>query len=443
MTASLPIPRRIIARKRDRQVLTSAEIQAFVDGTGTKRPWEKAQIGAMLMAMLLRGLNAEETVALTAAMRDSGKVLTWPELERPVVDKHSTGGVGDKLSLVIAPVAAACGLAVPMISGRGLGHTGGTLDKLESIPGFNAKLSNEAFTKIIRDVGVFISGQTDELAPADRTLYATRDATGTVASVPLITASVLSKKLSAGLEALVLDVKCGHGAFMEDLTSAKELARELTRVGNALGVKTSALITNMDAPLGRTVGNAVEVREALDVLRGEGPNDVRDLSLALTAEMLVATGIASSSVAALNTVTKALDRGHAAEVFARMVAAQGGHAGLLQTPDAILPQAPVASPILWLEDPGYVHALHSRSVGEAAIDLGAGRAKAEEGVDHAVGFSHLVQIGEKIETGQEIGVVHARDAQAAKQAAQAVLAALTVKPKAPVDKTLIYETIGA
>jgi thymidine phosphorylase len=431
----------LIRRKRDGGELTGEEIEELVcgitDGTVTD-----AQVGAMAMAIVWRGMSREERVALTGAMMRSGEVLKWhgsesggatvsgelAKLDRPILDKHSTGGVGDKVSLLLAPIVAACGGAVPMISGRGLGHTGGTLDKLESIPGYDVVPTPSRFREVVARTGCAIIGQTAALAPADRRLYAIRDATGTVESLPLIVASILSKKLAAGLDALVMDVKAGSGAFLPDLDDTRELAQAIVEVAQGNGLATSALITDMDQVLGRTAGNAVEVREAIDMLTGSGTREPRllEVTLALSAELLVLGGIHSEHSAARTAAERALSSGAAAETFGAMVAALGGPARLLESPAEFLAQAPIARPVEPTES-GVVTQVDVRAVGVGIVTLGGGRARETDLVDHAVGLTEVAALGESVGPGSRpLAILHARDEASFERGAAALRAAVTV-----------------
>jgi thymidine phosphorylase len=383
------------------------------------------------MAVFLRGLTPDERVALTGAMTRSGTVLEW-DLGRPVLDKHSTGGVGDKVSLLLAPLVAACGGAVPMISGRGLGHTGGTLDKLESIPGYDAVPGLERLRAVVADVGCAIVGQTAELAPADRRLYALRDATATVESIPLIVASILSKKLAAGLDALVMDVKAGSGAFMAQREQARELAVAIAEVAEGNGLRCAALLTDMDQVLGRTAGNAVEVAEALGALSDPSTAEPRllEVTLALSGELLSLGGLTASAQEGRRRVEQALRSGAAAERFARMAAALGGPADLLEDPWAHLPRAPVAVAARPAEE-GVVASIDVRAVGVAVLELGGGRRREDEGVDHAVGLTEVAAVGEPVAPGERpLAVVHARDQAAAERAAERLRAAFELADEA-------------
>ncbi|RUM05278.1 thymidine phosphorylase [Rhizobium chutanense] len=415
------IPQEIIRRKRDGEELGPADINSFIAALAAGQLSE-GQIGAFAMAVWFKGMSREETVALTLAMADSGDRLQWTDIDRPIADKHSTGGVGDNVSLMLAPIAAACGLAVPMISGRGLGHTGGTLDKLESIPGYMITPDAELFHKVVKDAGCAIIGQTGALAPADGRLYAVRDVTATVDSIPLITASILSKKLAAGLETLVLDVKVGNGAFMADRAQAEILARSLVEVANGAGVKTSALITDMNEPLADSAGNAVEMRNCLDFLAGgKAETRLQAVVLAFAAEMLVKSGIAASSGEADGMARRALSSGRAAEVFARMVSMLGGPADLVENPDRYLVRAPVEKPVPAARS-GWLAACDARGIGVSVIDLGGGRRHPKDRIDHRVGFSELLPLGTRVNAGDPIALVHAADEAAAEKAAAALAA---------------------
>ncbi|MRX51413.1 thymidine phosphorylase [Paracoccus sp. S-4012] len=411
-------PRPVIAAVRDGRGLSDEGAGLLAHGLADGSVSD-AQAGAFAMAVLTRGIGEAGRVALTRAMRDSGRVMVW-DRPGPVVDKHSTGGIGDTVSLILAPILVACGAYVPMISGRGLGHTGGTLDKLEAIPGFRTALSEDEFRRIVGDVGCAIVAASADLAPADRRLYAIRDEAAAVESLDLITASILSKKLAAGLDALVLDVKAGSGAFLKTPEEAQALARSLVSTANGAGCRTSALITDMDQPLARAAGNGLEVREAIACLRG-AQGALRELTLALSAECLALGGAAPESEA-WELAHAALDGGRAAECFAAMVAAQGGPGDLLEHPDRHLPAAPVIRDVL-PERPGKVAAIDATALGRAVVALGGGRVRAGEAVDPRVGFSDLRRLGEAAGEGEPLAVVHAASEDAAEAAAAAVRAA--------------------
>ena len=438
MTRGAVLPQELIRRKRDGGALEPHEIEWFVRGI-TDGGVSDAQVGAFAMAVVLKGMTPAERVALTGAMMRSGEVLDWSEadLPGPALDKHSTGGVGDKVSLLVAPIVAACGGAVPMISGRGLGHTGGTLDKLESIPGYVATPAPDRFRAAVKNAGCAIVGQTAALAPADRRLYAIRDATGTVESLPLIVASILSKKLAAGLDALVMDVKAGSGAFMTDVDSARELARAIVDVAAGNGLPASALITDMDRVLGRTAGNALEVREALDHLTGAA-SDPRlvEVTLELSRELLRLGGIEGKDPA------EALRSGAAAERFATMVAELGGPADLLERPDAHLPAASHVVAAL-PERAGVVSAIDVRAVGLAVVALGGGRRREAEDVDHTVGLSEVAAPGERVGAAERpLALVHARTEDEAGAAVAALRAAFTVGDEPPPETPAIIERLA-
>ncbi len=415
------LPQEIVRRKRDGHPLADAEIAAFVAGLCDGRVTE-GQAAAFAMAVLWRGMATEETVALTLAMRDSGTTLAWPGLDGPVVDKHSTGGVGDKVSLVLAPLLAACGCYVPMLSGRGLGHTGGTLDKMDAIPGYRSQPSQALFERTVRETGCAIVGATADLAPADRHLYAIRDVTATVESLPLIVASILSKKLAEGTRHLVLDVKAGSGAFMTELDDARALAHELVSVAVGAGLPTTALLTDMNQALGGSVGNALEVREAVNMLTGQaGDPRLREVTLALAAEALALCGVAGGRALA----ERRLADGSAAERLARSVAALGGPHDLLETPERSLSRAACVRSVFGPE-PGHVAAIDARALGVAVIALGGGRTRPEDGIDHAVGLSEVAGLGERVDGERPLCLVHAADPTHAESAAASITGAFRI-----------------
>lgn len=389
-------PASIIARKRDGEELAASEIEAFVLQYAADRIPDY-QMAAFAMAVYFQGMSLAETVALTQAMVSSGECLQWPASCAPRVDKHSTGGVGDKVSLVLVPMLACCDLLVPMLSGRGLGTTGGTLDKLESIEGFRVDLSPAEIVRNTLEVGCVITGASAELAPADRKMYELRDVTGTVPSRPLIVASILSKKLAEGLSSLVLDVKHGRGALSATLDEARELARQLVDVGCQLGIPTVALLTNMDEPLGHAIGNALEVNEALCLLEGDGPGDVRELCLQLGVELLQSVGVGHDE--ARRQLEQSLHSGAARERFERMVQAQGGRLGRLET---------AAASVILAEEDGYVHSIDARRLAEQVVEWGGGRRTKADVIDHGVGAEILVKVGDRVERGQAVARVHAR-----------------------------------
>ncbi len=428
----------IIRTKRDGQPLGLPEIEAFVAGA-TSGSWPAYQVSALLMAIVLRGMTAEETAALTRAMVHSGVKLDLSDLPGSKVDKHSTGGVGDKTSLILAPLVAACGSSVPMMSGRGLGHTGGTLDKLESIPGFRVGLSLDEFRAALRKVGCALIGQTAEVAPADKVLYALRDVTATVESIPLITASILNKKIAEGINALVMDVKCGRGAFMKNLPDARRLAESLVTIGGASGVRTQALITAMDVPLGRAVGNALEVIECLEVLKGRGPADLTTLSLLLAARMLhLGSGVTLEE--AQTRIQAALASGRGLEKFRQIIAQQGGDPRVVDD-YARLPAAPQRA-VFRAERSGYVAALDAELVGRATMLLGAGRDRVEDVIDPAVGAMVLATRGDQVRAGDPLVELHYRDGSRLEAALGLLQSACVLAEAPPAPQSLILETLG-
>jgi thymidine phosphorylase len=437
------LPQELIAKKRDGARLEDREIEQLVAGIADGKGLADAQVGALAMALFLRGLDTGERVALTRAMTASGDTLRWDDLDLPgpIVDKHSTGGVGDKVSLMLAPWVAACGGFVPMISGRGLGHTGGTLDKLGSIPGYDAVPDNARFRACVRDVGCAVIGQTANLAPADKRLYAIRDVTATVESIGLITASILSKKLAAGLDALVMDVKFGSGAFMPTYEKSRELALSIVDVANGAGLKTRALLTDMDSPLGRVAGNALEVRDAIAFLKGEGDARTLACTRALAAEMLDLSGIAPRDAAGAK-LDAALANGQAAERFARMVSALGGPADLMERPDKYLAQAPIVRDVSALAA-GFVETIDTRQVGLAVVDLGGGRIDPKAAIDPAVGFVALAEIGAAVGPGAPLAIVHARDEASAARASLRLQNAYRIGETRTATGAVVRETLGA
>jgi len=400
--ARLPVPE-LIVRKRDGETLTEAEVGAFVRGFVDGRVTDY-QMSAFAMAVYFRGMSFDETVAMTLAMRDSGKVLDLGSLRAPVVDKHSTGGVGDKVSICLAPMVAACGVVVPMMSGRGLGHTGGTLDKLEAIPGFRVDLSIAEFRRQLRDLGCALIGQTGALAPADKKLYALRDVTGTVESIPLITSSILSKKLAAGIDALILDVKVGRGAFMKTENDARALAKSLVRVGTLAGKKVVAVLTDMSSPLGRSIGNGIETAEALEVLHGEGPDDLREVTWALGAEMLRAAGLARSRNQGERRLSEVVASGAAAEKMRQIVHAKGGDPRVVDEPDRLAPARHTGT--VRAKSSGFVQSVDPLELGLVSVGLGAGRTRSDEAVDAGAGVRLHVGIGDRVKRGDSLATLH-------------------------------------
>jgi thymidine phosphorylase len=431
--------RAIIAKIRDGARPSVAELQWFAQGLASGGVSD-AQAGAFAMAVLLKGLSEEGRVALTRAMRDSGKVMEW-DLPGPVLDKHSTGGIGDCISLLLAPAMAACGAYVPMISGRGLGHTGGTLDKLEAIPGLRTQFSEDQLRRQVENIRCAIVAASGEIAPADKRLYAIRDVTGTVESIDLITASILSKKLSAGLEGLVLDVKCGSGAFMKTMDRAEDLARALVKTAQGAGCMTSAIITDMSQPLATAAGNALEVIEVMETLTGSSVNAALwDLTAALGGEALALGGIAADAEDGAGRIEQALESGAAAEWFGRMVAAQGGPADFVERWPDRLPAAPVVREIPALDD-GYIARIDAEALGHAVVHLGGGRLREGDKVNPSVGLSELIGLGEEIGAGVPLGMVHAASEDAANAAIKAVQAAYVVGTSVPDEPPLILKRL--
>jgi len=435
------LPHAIIAKKRDGQALSRDEIEQFVSGVVTGE-FADYQSAALLMAIVLKGMSTQETAWLTEAMMRSGRVVELPEISRPKVDKHSTGGVGDKVSLILAPLAAACGLCVPMMSGRGLGHTGGTLDKLDSIPGFSVELDDAAYRKQLRDIHHAMIGQSADMVPADRKLYALRDVTATVESIPLICASILSKKLAEGIDALVLDVKCGSGAFMKTEAQAHELAEALVHISRGIGKPTSALITRMEQPLGRAVGNSLEVIEAIQFLQGNGPADLMEVTYALTGEMLALGGICESPAAAQERMETAIADGSALNAFRDLVCAQGGDASVIEANER-LPHAAKRLEICYEgEGAGYVSKLDALAVGEAARLLGAGRTNLQSQIDLAVGFVFEKKLGDAVKSGDVVATIHFNDAEKLEAARERLLAAIQYSADKPDMPPIIMDRIS-
>jgi len=437
------LPQEIIRKKRDGQALSEEEIRFFINGVRDNTVSE-GQIAALAMTIYFHDMSLPERVALTMAMRDSGSVLNWKalNLNGPVVDKHSTGGVGDVTSLMLGPMVAACGGYVPMISGRGLGHTGGTLDKLEAIPGFDIFPQDDRFRQIIKEVGVAIIGQTNSLAPADKRFYATRDITATVDSIPLITASILAKKLAEGLDALGMDVKVGSGAFMPTFEKSEALAQAIVGVANGAGCKPTALLTDMNQVLASSAGNALEVREAVQFLTGEYRNPrLLEVTMALCSEMLLSGGLATSADDARSKLQSVLDNGRAAEIFARMVAAQKGPTDFIERMDSYLP-APMLSKAVFADRPGIVNAMDTRALGMAVVSLGGGRRRASDSIDYSVGFSDVAQLGDAVDGQRPLAVIHASDEASWQEAASAVKRAVAVGEGVPASTPVIYRRIS-
>ncbi len=437
MSSSL-FPQHIIAKKRDGGALSREEIGAFVRGA-TDASWADYQLSALLMAIFLRGMTPEETADYTDAMMRSGVVADLSHVPGIKVDKHSTGGVGDKVSIPLAPMVVACGVPVPMISGRGLGHSGGTLDKLETIPGFRTDLSLEDYCAQVAKIGCALIGQTKDLAPSDKKLYALRDVTATVECIPLICGSILSKKLAEGIDALVLDVKFGRGAFMKTEAQAQELASALVKVGRAGGKQVRALLTAMDQPLGCTVGNALEVEESIACLRGEGPEDLMEVTYALGAQMLMLGGVAKDATEAEAKLRAVITDGSAREKFREIVIAQGGDGRVIDEPDR-LPQAALKI-TLPATATGIIAEVDAMHVALAALRLGAGRTKAEDKIDPGVGVSGLVKIGQPIKAGAPLCVIHANDEAAANAAATMLAEAFRIVDVKPSMAPLITDLL--
>ncbi|NGN97722.1 thymidine phosphorylase [Grimontia sp. S25] len=437
------LPQEIIRKKRDNIALTSEEINFFIQGIA-KETVSEGQIAAFAMAVYFNDMTMDERVSLTCAMRDSGMVIDWSHMnfDGPIVDKHSTGGVGDVTSLMLGPMVAACGGYVPMISGRGLGHTGGTLDKLEAIPGYNITPSNDVFGKVTKEAGVAIIGQTGDLAPADKRVYATRDVTATVDNISLITASILSKKLAAGLESLVMDVKVGSGAFMPTYEKSEELAKSIVAVANGAGTRTSSLLTDMNQVLASSAGNALEVKEAVQFLTGEYRNPrLYAVTMALCAEMLTISGLAKDKDDAMNKLQTVLDNGKAAECFGKMVAGLGGPLDFVDNYSKYLAAANVVKPV-FASRAGFVSAMDTRAIGMAVVGLGGGRRVASDTIDYSVGFSDVIRLGMQANSTTPLAVVHAKDEAAWQQAAAALQAAMRIENEAPEATPEVYRQIG-
>lgn len=429
----------LIQKKRDRGVLTAAEI-AWLIRSYTSGTVADYQMAAMAMAIFLNGLEPPELVEWTRAMLHSGEVLNFSDITIPKVDKHSSGGVGDKVSIPLAPMVAACGVAIPMMSGRGLGHTGGTLDKLESIPGFTTALDPGRFRQVLDQCGLVLAGQSETLVPADRKLYALRDATATVESIPLISSSIMSKKLAEDLDGLVLDVKVGSGAFMKTLDRARMLAETMVEIGQAYSVKTVALLTSMDAPLGNEVGNANEIAESIEVLRGEGPDDVVELTLALGIEMLLVAGIETDRDRARAMLEATRTNGKALEVFTRVVEAQGGDPKVTEDPGSVLPKAPHRAEVNATAS-GFLQRLDALKIGIAAMRLGAGRERKEDTIDQAVGITVLVKPGKTVESGQPILNLSYRHPARLEEALSVLDGAIEIGDEEPDETKLIIERV--
>jgi pyrimidine-nucleoside phosphorylase len=435
-------PQEIIANKRDGKELSQQEISAFVSGI-TNETWADYQTSALLMAIFLRGFSLDEQNNLTKAMLESGDSIDFSHIDAPKADKHSTGGVGDKTSLIIAPMVAACGVFVPMISGRGLGHTGGTLDKLESIVGYNVNLTTEQFKQVIKRCGFAMSGQTKRLAPADKKLYALRDATATVGSVPLIVSSVMSKKLAEGLDALVLDVKTGSGAFMQKSADAKKLAAALVKTGNAFGVKTEAVISDMNQPLGKFVGNTLEVFESIKILRGETDatmSPVLELSIELAARMLVLCGVAETIQDSRFKIQNSLESGKALEKFRQNIELQNGNPDVCDRPEKLLDKSLLKIEIKG-KTAGFITEIDATAIGEAVSEIGGGRIKMEDKIDFAVGFQCVKKLGGKVEAGGTLGFIFCRNETQANLIYQKLVNAYKISNEKPTGKFQLIKEI--
>ncbi|MDR1694764.1 MAG: thymidine phosphorylase [Lactobacillaceae bacterium] len=424
------LPQEIIRKKRDKKILNKEEIDFFIKGI-TDETIADSQTAALTMAVFLNGLNREEIVNMTLAMRDSGDVLNWTGFDGPIIDKHSSGGVGDKISLMLAPMLAACGGYVPMISGRGLGHTGGTLDKFDSIPGYNALPDNKLFKKVVKETGCAIIGQTGNLAPADKKIYAIRDVCGTVESIPLITASILSKKLAAGLDCLVMDLKCGNGAFMSSFEDAKALAESIVRVANNAGTKTNAVLTDMNQVLGYNVGNALEVLEAVEYLKGENVDPrLHEVNMELCAELLVSSTLAKDLKEARQKLQTSIDSGKALEIFAKMVTELGGPSDFTIRPKHYLPKAKIVKAVFAKEE-GYVYSMDTRGIGLSVIGLKGGRIHPDQKLDYATGFTGFCQIGDKADKTRPLAFVHAQTEEQIKAVENDLRSLIKISDKRP------------
>jgi pyrimidine-nucleoside phosphorylase len=429
----------LIRKKREGFSLSENEIKCFVDGAG-KGAWPDYQLSAMLMAIFFEGMTTRETSNLTHHMASSGKILSWPDLPGPAIDKHSTGGVGDKTSIILGPLAAACGVFVPMISGRGLGHTGGTLDKLESIPGFNVRLNLDSFEKILRTLGIAMIGQTTEIAPADRILYSLRDVTATVESIPLITASILSKKIAEGIQGLIMDVKTGMGAFMPEVAKARKLAKSIVNTARKSGIHCQAIITNMDSPLGYKIGNALEIQECIEILKGNGPEDTRELSINLAAKMVQMGGIKPDLNEATRLVRDKLANGEGLAKFSALIQAQGGDPRVIDNPNML----EVSTQTFKIKAPesGWLNAIDASKLGWAACHLGAGRDKAEASVDAGVGIILHRKPSCQVTKGDIIMEIRHRNGEGLEKASELCQHSLVIDEKPQSEIHLILEEIN-
>ena len=436
------LPQEIIRKKRDKQPLSYEEIAFFVQGVVDGSVTE-GQIAALGMAVYFNDMNMDERTALTLGMRDSGSVLDWRShhLNGPVLDKHSTGGVGDNVSLMLGPMIAACGGFVPMISGRGLGHTGGTLDKLDAIPGYQTAVDNDVFFKVVKSCGVAIVGQTANLAPADKRIYAIRDVTATVESIAFITASILSKKLAAGLEGLAMDVKVGNGAFMPTYQASADLAKSIVAVANQAGCKTSALLTDMNQVLASSAGNALEIREATHYLTGKYRNPrLHKITMALSTEMLISSGLAQNEIEAHQKLQAVLDNGKAAEIYNKMIAGLGGPKDFVDRYDHYLPKASIIRPV-YAQCSGIVQAMNTRDLGMMIVGLGGGRKKPSDAIDYRVGFTDIVTLGQAVQQGEPLAILHVNDEAQFKQAEKQIQDIIILGEKSPEKYPEVYERI--
>lgn len=434
------LPQELIRKKRDKKELTAEEISFFIKGV-TDKSIADCQTAALTMAIYLNGFSKNETTALTMSMRDSGDVLKWDDINGPIVDKHSSGGVGDKISLMLAPMLASCGAFVPMISGRGLGHTGGTLDKFDSIPGYQTCPTNELFRKTVKEVGCAIIGQTGNLAPADKKIYSLRDVCATVESIPLITASILSKKLAAGLDCLIMDLKCGNGAFMSNIEDARELAKSIVNVANHAGTRTKALLTDMNQVLGTTAGNAVEMQEAVDYLKNINVDSrLHAITMDLCANLLVQAKLFHNTDEAKVQLQQNIDNGKALDIFAKMVSSLGGPTDFVENTEKYLPQSPLKLPV-FANTPGYVNAMNTRNIGLSIIELKGGRVTPEQKIDYSTGYSGFCQIGDYVDEQTPLAFVHAANEEDYEKAAKSLQNNIIIGEKAPIVGKNVFEVI--
>jgi pyrimidine-nucleoside phosphorylase len=435
-------PQEIIEKKRDGHELSADEIAIFIKGVCDKS-WADYQTSALVMAMFIRGLTDAESEILTREMLYSGDVLDFSDIDQPKADKHSTGGVGDKTSLLIAPIVASCGVTVPMVSGRGLGHTGGTLDKLESIPGYKVRLSNDEFRDIVKRCGFAMAGQTEQIAPADRKIYALRDATATVPYIPLIVASIMSKKLAEGLDALVLDVKTGSGAFMQKFDDSKKLSHALVETGLKFGLKAQAVVSDMNQPLGQFVGNAHEIYECIKILRGdaaESANATAELSIELAARMLLLCGVVDSIESARTLIESKISNGDALELFRKNIGCQGGDQSVCDDPEKLLEKGTCAHEVK-ATAAGFISAIDTLCIGNTLSEIGGGRVRAEDEIDHAIGYECIARLGDQVAVGDTIGILTSRDSSQAERAGKKIADAHEVSDAAPELPPLVHAVI--